>query len=213
MNIGRTALILAALALLAGCGNDTSKPNLAGTTVQRITAKISGKDEAQPLPTADQLRAAVTPEFRAQSGNLPLLLASSLRLPVSSIMVQAGVNGGVRTYFPPDGISFALRDGILVASRGLGTDLMSADVSQVLPRVRAGSGEAVREHHYLDGENQEVVRRYRCRYARAGAEVVESCTGEDTSFENRYVLRGGRIAVAAQWVSPQLGSYRLEDLG
>ena len=46
-----------------------------------------------------------------------------------------------------------------------------------------------------------------------GPRVVESCTGEDASFENRYVLRGGRIAVAVQWVSPQLGSYRLEDLG
>lgn len=215
MRPGRVLILGAAVLALAACGNDTSKPKVGASAMQRVMDRVKGrKQEPQPSPTADQLRAAVTPEFRAQSGNLPLLLASSTRLPVSSIMVMAGDNAGVRTYFAPDGISFSLRQGILVASRGLGTDLMRADVSQVLPRVQEGEGFAVRVHHYLDGENQTVARHFTCAYNTEGQEVVESCSGGETSFENRYFLNeDGEIAVSIQWVSPQLQSYRLEDLG
>jgi hypothetical protein len=215
MRPSRVLILGAALIALAACGNDSSKPKVGATALQRVMDRVKGgRDAPQPTPTADQLRAAVTPEFRAQTGNAPLLLASSTRLPVSSIMVMAGENAGVRTYFAPDGISFSLRQGVLIASRGLGTDLMRADVSQVLPRVQAGEGFAVRVHHYLDGENQTVERRFTCSYTTQGAEVVESCSGGETSFENRYFLNdNGEIAVSIQWVSPQLQSYRLEDLG
>lgn len=211
--IARLALGLTLAAALIGCGNDDAQPQLGMIAAKRVQAKITGAGpDTADLPTVDQLRAAA-PEFRAQAGGLPLILASSMRLPVASIMFQTGVNGDVRTYFTPDGISFALRNGVLVASRGLGTDLMRADVAQVLPRVRAGSGQATRVHVYLDGENQEVRHSYRCDYARVGGEVVESCRGDHASFENRYVVRNGVIAVSVQWVSPKLGSYRIEDLG
>lgn len=201
------------LALLGGCSNDPSRANVTKTLVQGVSAKVK-KSEPMALPTAAQLKAAVTPEVRAQTGNQPLLIGSSLRVPVSAIMAMAAENGDVRTYLGTDGISFSLRSGVLVASRGLGTDLMSAEVSQVLPRIRAGSGQAVRAHRYLNGENQLVVREYRCTYSRAGGEVIEACSGEDASFENRYVLdRAGKIVISVQWVSPLLGSYRLEDIG
>ena len=213
MSVMRLILLTLGLALLAACGSKGSQPFLASQAIKQLGERVKGKGEAAPPPTADQLRAAITPEFRAQSGNLPLLLASSLRTPVASIMMQAGVNGNVRTYFAPDSISFALRDGVLIASRGLGGDLMQADVSQVIPRIRAGSGQARRVHRYLDGEDQEYTVNFDCSYARSVGEVVETCQGEVASFTNRYVLKGGKIVVSVQWVAPQLGSFKLEDLG
>ncbi|WP_375173921.1 YjbF family lipoprotein [Pseudooceanicola sp.] len=208
--LGFGTLVLA----LAACGNDPDKPKVGLTALKGVLAKVGGGDEAPASPTADQLRAAVTPEYRAQSGNQPILLASSLRVPVSSLMVMAGENGDVRTYFSPDQISFSLRNGVVVASRGLGEDLLRADVSQVQARIQEGAGQAVRIHHYLDGENQNVTRRYNCLYETVGGEVVETCTGQDARFTNRYALNSdGKIVVSVQWVSPKLGSYRLEDLG
>lgn len=213
MKLGRFALIGALVAALAACSSDTDSPSVAKTLAAGLKAKASG-ETPPPSPTADQIRASITPELRAANANAPLMIASSLRVPVSSIMAMSGQNGDVRTYLAPDGISFSLRSGVLIASRGLGTDLMAADVSQVLPRIRAGSGQAARVHRYLNGEDTLVSQSYNCTYARAGGEVVERCSGEDVTFENRYVLgRNGAITVSVQWVGPGLGSFRLEDLG
>ncbi|EAQ03081.1 hypothetical protein OB2597_13093 [Pseudooceanicola batsensis HTCC2597] len=208
-------LLAAALVLaLAACGNDTSQPKAGAALYKQLTARFAQGDDQSP-PTRDQLRAAITPEFRAETGNKPLLLASSQRVPVSSILTMFAQNGEVRTYMTPDQISFSLRRGILIASRGLGNDLMSADVSGVLARIRAGSGRAVRVHTYLDGEDQLVDHRFDCAYSRAETgEVLERCEGPTASFTNRYTLnRAGGIAVSVQWISPGLQSYLIEDLG
>lgn len=208
----RLAWAVAAGIALAGCGNDTTQPKAADGFLASIKAQLSGA-EAPASATPAQIKAAITPEVRAANGNKPLLIGTSMRMPVSGLLVMAGQNGAVRTYLSPDGISFSLRNGVLVATRGLGMDLMSADVSQVLPRVQAGSGRAVRTHQYLDGENRLYSLRFDCSYSRSGGEVVESCSGGDVTFQNRYTLRGSQIAVSVQWVNPPLGSYRLEDLG
>ena len=134
---GARWLIALALAVSVGaCGNDTTQPGVGKAVVASLKGRLAGGEEA-PRPTADQLRAAITPEFRAQSGNKPLLIVTSQRVPVSSILTMFAENGGVRTYLSPDQISFSLRNGVLVATRGLGDDLMSADVSDVEP-VLAG---------------------------------------------------------------------------
>lgn len=212
MKLIRFGIVGAALLALAACSSESSQPNVTGSLVKGVVAKVKG-EKPPPTPTVEQLRAAVTPEVRAANGNVPVIIAGAVRKPVNSVLFMSGQNGDVRTYLTPDSISLSLRDGILVASRGLGEDLMSADVSGVRDRIRAGSGQANRGHRYLNGENQIYVRTFTCTYAKSGAEVVESCTGESDSFENRYVLRNGQIAVSVQWLGPNLGSFRIEDLG
>ncbi len=213
MSSARWLIALALAALVGACGNDTAQPGVGKAVVASLKGRLAGGEEA-PRPSAAQLRAAITPEFRAQSGNKPLLIVTSRRVPVSSILTMFAENDGVRTYLSPDQISFSVRDGILVATRGLGDDLMSADVSDVLPRIRAGSGRAVRVHRYLDGENQLILASFVCDYGRgSGGVVEESCQGEDRSFVNRYNLGGGgQIVTSDQWVGVGQGSYRIEDL-
>lgn len=204
---------MALIALVAGCGNDTSGPQLGKQFLGRV-AQL-GKPKA-PAPTADQLRAAVTPELRAKNGNRPMMLVQSLRLKnIASLVTQLGQNGDVRTYVTPDQISLSLRQGVLVSTRGFGYDLLSADVADVLDRLRTGHGRAIRIHRYLDGENREVLRSYVCDFETVGAgQVTERCTGKDNSFVNTYWLDGyGNVAASEQWVSPFLQSYRFEDLG
>ena len=212
MRLKRLGLVAAMALGLAGCGNDASQPKVLASAFKTAKAGLTKADDA-PGPTAAQIKAAITPEVRAANANKPMMIGTSLRVSVSAPLVLAGQNNGVRTYFSTDGVSFSLRNGVMVASRGLGMDLMSADVSQVMPRIQAGSGRAVRVHNYLNGQNQLVPHRYDCGYARSGAVVTETCSGEGVSFENRYTLRNGRVVVSDQWVNPTLGSYRLEDIG
>jgi len=208
----RKLIGLALMALLVACSSE-SGGNENAQLVNAVKSQFLGKKAPVQTATREQLRAAITPEFREQSGNVPLLLVSSLRVPISSIVPRFSVNGNVETYMTTDQISLALRDGILISTRGLGNDLMAADVTGVAARIRAGSGQAVRVHKYLDGENQLIPYRFDCSYARSGGEVVESCAGNGLSFTNRYTLgAGGRIKVSAQWVSPGLQSYLIEEI-
>lgn len=202
---------LALMALLVACSSGGANNNQ--QLLAAAKAQFFGKKGTTASPTREQVRAGITPDFRQQTGNVPLLLASSLRVPITSILPRLAVNGDVETYMSSDGISVSFRDGLLIGTRGLGNDLMAADVSGVAARIRAGSGQAVRTHKYLNGEEQLVPYRFDCTYARSGAEVVESCSGEGLSFTNRYVTtKGGGFAVSTQWASPRLQSYLFERI-
>jgi hypothetical protein len=209
-------LAIAACVALTACSSDKDRePGLMKQATGAIKSRFL-RQETTPPPTRDQLRAAITPEFREQTGGVPLLLVTSQRVPVSSILTRFSVNGPVETYLTPDQISLSLRDGIVVSSRGLGNDLMSAEVTGVLDAIRAGEGSALRRHRYLDGENQEVIDRFTCDYSRpedpAGT-VIERCRGSDQGFTNSYALdQDGRITLSNQWISPGLQSYLIEDI-
>lgn len=74
-------------------------------------------------------------------------------------MALFGGNGDVQTWKLADGVSLSFLDAVLFSSRGLGADLMSADVSGTRAML-AGDGSArhIRLHSYLDGEYQPSFR-------------------------------------------------------
>jgi len=126
--------------------------------------------------------------------------------------------GGVTVWQTLDGITLAFRDGALKGTRGLGDDLMSADVSGDLAMLR-GTGPGGHHPHirsYLDGENRTVFRSYQCR--RTGTDrdsghdetalrrVTMRCVSPHDSFTNVYWLDGaGAVIRSRQWVGPQIG--------
>lgn len=208
---------LMALALAAGCTND------AGNDKQAITKQVASqifnpppKPAPVPLPTRAQLDASPG----------AYLLA---RIPVTggdALLVVAGQNGPVRTWTTAGGTTLALRDGVLVATRGLrGADLMSAAVPSVAT-LRTGSGSHRRSMFYLDGDDQPVRRDFVCELRNAGAEtaeliersypvrhIVEACTGAAGAFENQYWIEAsGSLRRSRQWIGPELGSVELDLL-
>lgn len=199
---------LAALGLLAGCG-DGGNP-----AFKAAVARIQSLGRPAPkAPTADQIRARLTPEVLAQIEG-GVLIATIPAREASAALFEAGRNGPVVTYVTPDGISLSLDRGVLVATRGLGFDLMTADVDEPQAALRAGGATtgAVRIHRYLDGENQVVLRSLVCRYARAGGAVTETCRTPGATIENRYVMGAGGIDASRQWVGPETGYVRIEHI-
>lgn len=196
---------------LAACGNDVARIN----SLKQTRATLGGffKKKSVP-PTAAQIRAQLTPEVRAQLGNVPLLIATLEQSRASSVLIKQQSNGSVSTYFTPDGISVSLNGGVLVATRGLGFDLMSSDTAQSRSAILARGGQGVvRLHRYLDGENHTALRSFVCDVRRQEhGWLQETCHGDGITFENSYLLgRGGRIIKSKQWVGPRKGYITIES--
>jgi hypothetical protein len=191
------ALVL--LVTLAACGNDPTRSQGLASVQQTFAGLFK---PAQPQPSAAQIRAAVTPQVRAQLGGATLAIAEMPQTGQAALIYAIGRNGDVITYTTLDNITFAYDRGVLVATRGLGFDLITADVGDVQRALRQG-GRAVRVHRYLDGEDALQIRSFICDFT-ATNPVREICQGQDTQFENEYQFdAGGRVIRSRQWVGPE----------
>ena len=194
--------------ILASCGN---VQNDDGIIAQIRTGLAAKKQAAPPAPDIAALRAQFTPEVMAQIGG-PILIVQIPSRDAVAVLTRVGTNNGVDTFLTPDGVSISLRDGMVVATRGLGFDLMTADIAEPLMAVKGSGDTAVRVHRYLDGENQIVAKSFGCAYSvTAVRQVTETCTSSSDNFENIFVMNAnGNIASSRQWISPQIGAVLIE---
>lgn len=188
------------LAVAVGCGN-AGKPGLLQTLLQPLAAADTG-----PAPAAADLRAALTPAVLRQIG-APVIVADVPTIGGAAVLVAVATQNGVTTYLSGDGSSVSMQGGLIVATRGLGFDLMVADVGAVATALDAPPQRVTRTHHYLDGENHVVMRQFTCEVGASDrGVVVEHCTGPETTFENRYFLTDkGAMTQTRQWISPRIG--------
>lgn len=220
---------LAALSLLAACGSDGASDQVAAFRqlgAQALAAAVPRGGQAGPRPTAEQVIAAARPSRAQIDGSERELIFVALRSRgLGATLAKFGHNAGVSTYTTADGTTLSLADGILVASRGLGEDLMSAEVPSAAAIAR-GSGSHARVYYFIGGVDQKRVLRLTCTLseagpgraeivglAYAGREVVETCSGPGGTVTNRYLVEpGGRIRTSRQWLSPTVGYADLELL-
>ena len=137
-------------------------------------------------------------------------------------------NSDVTVWQTLDGITLSFRRGVLVATRGLGDDLMSADVQGDVNLLRGMGGDGYYPHirSYLDGENQTVFRSYQCRrtgQAPTSVKVYDQvtsarrvevfCVSRGDEFTNTFWLDGmGRVIKSRQWVSPAVQYMETERI-
>lgn len=213
MSLRPVALALAALAGLAACGD-------AALDYDGIRQRLTPVE--QPTDIRPAVRAALPQLPTARFIELPdrAELQNQRRLASQGVLVREEIVGDVATWQDSNRTTLSFRQGVLISTRGIGGDLMSADVSEVLGAVRGGAGQAVRIHRTLGGEDQLVLHSFVCRYGRgrsvmtdplvAGQSatlVTETCIDSDGfEFENRYWLdTGGTIRQSTQWVSADIG--------
>jgi len=207
------ALVLCLTAMLAGCSNEVDvEPGAALFRTVAQTAKGAfGNRDAPAAPAVDdlQLRAALQTEGK------PILRVTFNNSGVSTFLGAIALNQGVRTWSTNDGLTVSTRDGVLLATRGFGRDLMAADAPSAAQLSR-GTGSHPRLHVYLDGADQTRKVAMTCRVSSAGAEtvavlglgyptrhVVETCTGDAVSERNDYWFRSdGHLLQSTQFVVP-----------
>lgn len=133
-----------------------------------------------------------------------------------AILTRTAISGDVATWFAVDNISLSFRQGVLVASRGLGFDLMGADASGTLDAFDGAPPPVYRRQmRYLTGDHKSIYLMAGCSMQSAGSELIagtrtdrfeEQCKARQWTITNQFWRdQAGTIVRSRQWVSPEIG--------
>lgn len=209
---------LAVALLVSACGSSEMTRD---TTLLR---DVASEVFSRPDPVPDRTPPVALTRAQVQASPLPLLVAEMERIRSNAVLAQIGANRGVRTFSTADGVTLALDSGMLVATRGLAGDLMSA-AAPPAARIAAGSGGHARSLWFLGDLDRSDRQDFACTLQSAGSETIaivgrshatrvvdEHCSGESASFTNRFWLdSGGRIRQSRQWAGETVGFLKLSD--
>ncbi|MCB1334334.1 MAG: YjbF family lipoprotein [Roseivivax sp.] len=211
--------LLAALGALGGCGSSAISTD--GSQVIRDTLKGVTAGKAAPnVVTTDQLSA----ELSASSAPLMLVITDATQN--QALLREIARNGRDGTFATAQREALIVRDGIIVASRGLGGDMMSSVQGGLERLVRSQSnGASDVTLVFLDGADQPDRRSYSCTVSVGGQTpvvagavnatariVTTTCTGPD-SYSNTYLVASdGYVLGSRQWVGPTIGYLSTQAL-
>ena len=210
-------LSAAMLAFLTACGPMNSG-GLGSQAAARLGAFTGLQPTAPPAPPA-----LPTQALAAGPGNV--LMVTLLSRNAVAAMTRISTNNGTLTWRTDKGVTLSFRDDILVASRGLGDDLMGADIPGVRDAIVQGSGTAKRTHTYLNSEDTIQTRDLACTYMTQAPETItiasgafeatkveEVCESRSLRFTNSYWLDGNTIVQSTQAVALGSGYIRVNTL-
>lgn len=193
--MSRVLMLCAALTVLAGCMPDVLRrvaPDLAPAAAGALPFAMPQK--------GDTLLSVVIPSRGA-----------------TALLAHVGSNQGVETWMSADRITVSVEQGVVVATRGLGHDLMAGDAKNTLAAISgAQTGVYRRQMRYLTADNHTTYVTAGCSMSSPGSDNVqgrmlrrfeESCQARNSKFTNRYWVDGsGKVLASEFWVSPQIGS-------
>jgi hypothetical protein len=207
------------MAGLAGCGNVKSEPSPVGAAVGGIAkatlSSITGKKPvaAAPAPVA---RADI------EKYGIPILRAVIPARGADALLTISDDKGSVVTWRTTDGVTFSMREGVLIQTRGLGPDLMSAQAPSAA-QLRTEGGTHQRVYFFLGEDDQTTRRTYDCTVTGAGAEEIEifarahtvekfteTCSRSQDSITNTFWFEGQTIRKSKQLASRGLGFIDFE---
>lgn len=210
----RVALLAAALlapAALVGCGSG------GGMGKALLQSVRPGADAAAGPATA------AIPRAEIESVGVPVMRVRVPAMGIDVLMVQRDVRGAVTTWVTNAGQTFAFRDGVLIETRGLGADLMSAAAPSP-GQLASGAGHS-RSYFFIGPEDRTQRRDYACQPEERGAETVaifgrgyatrhvaESCQRAEGRITNDFWLQGGTVRKSRQWVSSGAGYAEFERI-
>ncbi len=231
MSLARVgASLLVAALLLASCGNDKKPGALPVKAI--LQAQLDRlKAIGAPPPAAASPAAAPDPALLAEGrrvlaeGGQPVIAVTDRGLGLATFMVPLGSNSGVVTWANPEYQTIALREGVILATRGFGADLMSV-TGPSAEQLRSGTGSFRRLHYVLDGADQTIEQSFDCSLSISKKETIavlglsyatslveESCSGPAGDLTNRYWFDAtGAIRQSQQARGPGVENMQLQAI-
>lgn len=125
------------------------------------------------------------------------------------------------------GQSMALRNGVLIGTKGFGSDVASSDSAVAVSATGAKSARAgLRTMYVRNDDNGTDTYKFQCSVSVVGNETIEifqkrfstqhlreDCTNSQAEISNDYwVDRQGTIRESRQWAGPNLGYFDIRQL-
>jgi Group 4 capsule polysaccharide lipoprotein gfcB, YjbF len=197
----------------------TEKAGKAGKTEK---AGKAGKTEKPGKATREKSKVS---RAALEKPGLPVLRAVIPAMGADRILSVLESRDDVVIWKTKDGATFALRDGILIQTRGLGPDLMSSNVPTVGQLLQNG-GTHQREYFFLGADDQTTRRTYTCTVTVVGREEIEIfkkthavthatevCTREQSGkVTNEFWIEGSTVRKSRQWSSAMTGYIEFEKV-
>ena len=223
----RAALLMVlALLVLAACSGGARTPTLAATLAglgrDTLAARLGGQApvERPPLTRAllDTLDGAFLEVTLERTGALAYLFVNAER--------RDDGPGEVIVWRTEDNVTLAMRNGVLIATRGLGNDLLSATASYDGDRPGPAAG-GERLYTVRAFDNETVLLGLACGLNDLGPATIviverahptrhlqESCEGAGGVVVNDYWVdpRAGIVWQSRQWGGPGVGYLRTRRL-
>ncbi len=202
--------MFALLAGLSACSSDPNRPNM-------LEGLVNKSDEAEPDPTFLAYQQAGAPAY---------LVSLEAKDKAYTVFVRQTTNAkGEETWISLDKLSLGMKNGMIIATRGMGGDQLAGDPSQTLAALKAGRNEVTERFvTLLNGESQAETLAFRCEVERQRQADVdlgpytadtdlfyETCRNGQIRFRNLFwVERGSRNLVQSrQWISETVGTLAL----
>lgn len=222
---------LLALSLVAGCGNvPGARDELTAVSAIFTATRASLRPTDGPKPHTSVITGGTPAQVKEVIAPLPGRLKALIVLKTneSAVLFDVGGNGPYHHWATPSGQILTLRGGVLVATRGLGYDLMSAEAdgsARLIRERRLGNTDKVLR--YLDGEDDEVPMGLKCTVSNQGPESVRLATGEtraatkmrETCISGRLTLNNfywvdarGDVVQSRQWGGEEIGEVVIQSL-
>jgi hypothetical protein len=216
----RLAAGLVSLAILAGCGNEKREGRpliatvgvMAMSSVAEMRAGKSGATAAAAPTRADIEKAGV-----------PVLRVAIASRGLDSFLTVLDSRADVVIWKTKDGTTFALRNGVLIQTRGLGPDLMSS-VAPSVGQLLQNGGTHQRQYFFLGPNDQPIRRTYDCTVTIVGTEEIviferahrvtratEDCVRPQSGkITNDFWIEGQTVRKSRQWTSALAGYIEFE---
>lgn len=218
----RAAVAVCLLTALAGCGSEKPQATPVGTIVGSLAKAAVSRVGARRAPA----QAAPAPVTRAdlEKFGVPILRAVIPVRSADALLTASDAKGGVITWTTTDGTTFTLRDGVLIQTRGLGPDLMSAQ-APTAAQLRTEGATHQRVYFFLGANDQPTRRSYDCTMALVGSEEIEifervhkvekfteTCARAQGSITNTFWFEGDVIRKSQQLASGGIGFIDFEQV-
>ncbi|MBY6059180.1 YjbF family lipoprotein [Leisingera daeponensis] len=224
--IRKAAAALAAALLLAGCSKGPEKTKAGLEVVQAVAEQFSRRRSAPP-PPAELTRALLDKQAQAYI-EVTIENRGATAYLTRALERRDSHPGLVEVWRTQDNVSVALRQGMVIATRGLGGGLLSAEVPAADGAGGPARGGARRYTVRADGNGQRVLN-MACSLHDLGPEPVEiveithparhlqeRCEGAGGVVVNDYWVdsRAGNLQVwqSRQWAGPETGYLRIRQL-
>ncbi len=222
-------ILIIVLTILTACGSEKNTE----VNIQSVLQGLGEVGLSKVMRTKEKVAEQEGQTLNRQMINdskSKLYLGQIDRLGIVNLFTETTRNGAYSTFRSPADISVTVDNGIIVATRGLGLDLMSqrSDLSaHKMFSTHLEQKPYTRYYRYLRIDNTLTSHHFICKISYTGIErieivgqryntrkFVETCQSEVSNFNNQYWISTGsvKIMMSNQMTHPELGYITLQSL-